>query len=418
MNIKVIEKTDIPFLVRLMNAREIKSSIHIGDTDEKYWYDAYELWAADRYEISFIIRKGETPVGWMKLNCPDNTDTAWISMLVILPEYQRQGIGSFAVSYAEDYFAGRGFSRIGIHTTKDNEAAQRCYTKLGFTITGIGECTNADGQKRTGYTFSKCPETDETAAAAAHWYAFIYDKEETRTEDVDLLLSLIGKEPKRVFEACCGSGRILVPLAEAGHSAVGLDINAGMLARIPDKAKKLDNLSCFMEDAVKADWGHGYDIAVLAGNILINIETGMEYAGAQQLFIKKASECLRSGGHLFLDFNLFLRPERFFGRDSERVIFQGEDDRGVYGRYIISGGRYDPQTHITECDSRTELTLPGGRQIIIKGRARKHIPSLEQVHFWLSEYGFAVLEEYGDYSKNPISESTCRAVIWARKEET
>jgi len=36
-------------------------------------------------------------------------------------------------------------------------------------------------------------------------------------DHIEFLLSVVGPTPKRILEVCCGSGRILVPLANAGH---------------------------------------------------------------------------------------------------------------------------------------------------------------------------------------------------------
>lgn len=35
---------------------------------------------------------------------------------------------------------------------------------------------------------------------------------------------------------------------------------------------------------------------------------------------------------------------------------------------------------------------------------------------WLETAGFEVEKIYGDYMKNPISETTNKAIIWARKK--
>jgi len=75
------------------------------------------------------------------------------------------------------------------------------------------------------------------------WYAYLYDQEETQTDDVDFLLSIIGQDPQNILEVGCGSGRILVPLAKAGHRATGFDMNDYMLERIPAKAKDMTNIN-------------------------------------------------------------------------------------------------------------------------------------------------------------------------------
>ncbi|MDR1540099.1 MAG: hypothetical protein LBU32_19285 [Clostridiales bacterium] len=50
--------------------------------------------------------------------------------------------------------------------------------------------------------------------------------------------------------------------------------------------KDIPNINCYQADAINANWGTGYDVVVMAGNILINIETELDYAEAQQAFIR------------------------------------------------------------------------------------------------------------------------------------
>jgi len=53
--------------------------------------------------------------------------------------------------------------------------------------------------------------------------------------DLPLYLDLAAAEGGRVLEVACGSGRVLVPLARAGHQVVGLDASPHMLALAHDK---------------------------------------------------------------------------------------------------------------------------------------------------------------------------------------
>jgi ubiquinone/menaquinone biosynthesis C-methylase UbiE len=69
--------------------------------------------------------------------------------------------------------------------------------------------------------------------------AEIYDQSETYTDDVVLIQNLIqGSGHLRILEPFCGTGRILIPLALAGHTLVGLDNAAGMLLRAKEKNQK------------------------------------------------------------------------------------------------------------------------------------------------------------------------------------
>jgi len=253
----------------------------------------------------------------------------------------------------------------------------------------------------------------------ANWYAEVYDQCVTEIHDVNFLLQTLGPKPLRVLEACCGTGRILVPLARAGYNATGFDMNEAMLARINAKAKGLSNLTWSAKDALEDPWGEGFDVVILAGNILLNIETEENYAEAQQLFLRRAYDALHSGGHVYLDFDCHKKPvKRFKPLKQERIIFEGIDSARTRGTYsLLPGGRYERCSQIAFSNRRTKVITKEGRQIIQDTESRKHIPSLKQVLDWLAETGFAPENIWGDYEGNPVSRKTSRAIIWAKKEE-
>lgn len=249
----------------------------------------------------------------------------------------------------------------------------------------------------------------------SHWYAYIYDQQENQTYDVELMLQILGDKPKNILEVCCGGGRILVPLAKAGHNVVGFDRDEDMMSQMQKKITGLTNIRFYKANAIGSDWGRDYDVVVLAGNIMINIETDMDYQEAQALFIQKAADALKTGGYIYLDFDLHAHPEEIFNSTSERVHFDGTDDTGVYGRYIGCPGSYDIETQMTSGKSRTELRLPNGETYTFEKKSAKHIPTLQNVHDWLESSGFAIEQEYGGHNKGPIGETTHRAIIYAKK---
>ena len=168
----------------------------------------------------------------------------------------------------------------------------------------------------------------------SYWFAYIYNQQENETDDVNFLRSLIGTESQYILEVACGAGRILAPLAEDGHRVVGFDCDEDMLSFVGEKLVRC-SAHYYLADAVSDPWGSGYDVVIEAANLLINILSDGEYEYAQKLFISKAARALRSGGKLYLDFNLFADPEKQYSCDTERVVFEGCDDRGVYGVYSI-----------------------------------------------------------------------------------
>ena len=253
------------------------------------------------------------------------------------------------------------------------------------------------------------------------WVADIYDQKETGTDDAEFLLSVLGPQPKRILEIACGSGRILVPLAKAGHTVTGIDTDAYMLAKIPAKAEGLGNIEWRAADAVRDDWGEGFDAVVLAGNILYNIVSDMDYEKAQALFIRKAAAALAPGGVVYIDYqpgsHCLARPERAAkSAKREWVVWEGSDSEGNFGRMLLFDGSYDKKTRLSAFTRRFELTLQNGETIRQEIPCAKHFATLEQIHGWLRDAGFSIEQEYGDYQRSPISRKTRRAIILARKE--
>lgn len=249
----------------------------------------------------------------------------------------------------------------------------------------------------------------------AKWNADMYDLHETETEDVDFALSVIGPAPKNILEIACGSGRFLVPLARAGHTVTGLDFDQYMLDKIGPKAAGLDNISWRRADVIRESWGAGFDVVLIAANLLFNIISDMDYEKAQRLLLEKASKALSPGGSVYIDYACTRRPEAWFNDPGEKIVWEGADSAGNTGRMVLSGSTFDCGSNIVRFTRRFELTLADGGRIVEEIPSVKHYPPLRQVRGWLSENGFSVRKEYGDYSRRPIGEDTDRAVIWAQK---
>ena len=251
----------------------------------------------------------------------------------------------------------------------------------------------------------------------ADWSADMYEIDETGTEDVDFLLACLGMTPKRILEIACGSGRILVPLTKAGHTVVGLDMDEAMLRKIPAKVKGLDNISWQIADAIADDWGTGYDVVVIAGNFLMNIVSKEGPERAQKVLFEKAKLALKPGGMLYIDYNYTFYPEQWYVHSGERIIWEGADNQGTTGRMLLCDSTYDAETGLIRSVRRYELETATGEKIRKKMPSVKHFVKLEQIHTWLSEEGFRIEKEYGDYAGNPIGETTGRAIICAVLQE-
>jgi len=261
---------------------------------------------------------------------------------------------------------------------------------------------------------------------AGHWYAYAYEQFETQSDDVDFFLKTFaeqtGDSPQDILEVACGGGRIAVPLARAGHSVTGFDLDVHRLLHCYRKGHDLPNLKCYQNDALLSDWGTNYDIVVLAGNLLINIEAleGMGYAAAQRLIIQKAAKALRPGGHVLLDYDQHTDESaaKFFNYLGEKRGETYSDDLGTSGYFKYYGGVYDPVQRICMWVNHRSLITNNGESIVESTNGYKHIPSLGQVYGWLHDAGLTIDKTWKNYSDEPLSESILgynKATIWAKK---
>lgn len=247
------------------------------------------------------------------------------------------------------------------------------------------------------------------------WYPEYYDSRETQTYDYELFLELLGT-PKRVLEICCGTGRILLPLARAGHEMHGIDISRHMLARLMKKAQEAHNIHITLDDVLTADWGTGFEAVLLAGNIIINIEGSANYKADQQKLIRKAFGALKPGGHLIMDNDGHPRPEEFF-RTTDIPITREipADSKGITACIDYLWSKYDIESQIASGCNRFELETPEGEVFFGEENWLKHIPLIPQMTEWVKAAGFEIINLWGDHYKNPITEHTHRLVCWARK---
>lgn len=76
---------------------------------------------------------------------------------------------------------------------------------------------------------------------------------------------------------------------------------------------------------------------------------------------------------------------------------------------------YDTESRIARFVRRFDMILADGSTLVQEIPSEKYFTALEQIHKWLDEAGFVIERECGDYQGNLISETTDRAIIWARK---
>lgn len=251
-------------------------------------------------------------------------------------------------------------------------------------------------------------------------------------DDIELLFSLIGSKPKDILEVCCGTGRILVPLAEAGHNMTGIDCHVGMLGRLYEKAKRFTNIKYYYADALTSEWGSNFDVVLIACNTIQNIDEPViindadAYKEAQKTFIRKSAKALEQNGNLFLTFDLHDNTEEHWNGVPDKEYFldpetidMSDNDTDIFGIRCcsISGGyQYDAETQIAHGIYRHITLFPNGERHISDNHWYQRILKLAEIHEWLADSGLEIEHEYNGYHEDPVKENQFNnVVIWAKK---
>lgn len=248
----------------------------------------------------------------------------------------------------------------------------------------------------------------------------IYDQSETYTDDLELIQSLIqGSKSLRILEPFCGTGRILIPLAIAGHTLVGLDNAAGMLLRAWEKIQNLDRgiqgkILLMEGDAVDANWFNEFDLVILGGNCFYELSSPEE----QEKCIINAASALKPGGHVYVDNN---HMEGELDSSWQKPGIRAGFPTGICrdGTSVESWTEtiwFDTPNRLAKFRRFTKVTFPDGKILEREYFQQKHPVSVTEVQTWLERHGFLIEHVYGDRNGNPYTIESDRAIFWARKQ--
>lgn len=214
----------------------------------------------------------------------------------------------------------------------------------------------------------------------------------------------------RVLELACGTGRITIPLFEAGVAIDGLDFSESMLrvARERAAAKNLP-LRFFSGDIRAIELADRYDLIFLPSGTLSHLLSLPDL----EAFLAGARRALRPDGRLALDVhnptNAWLNPWPL-----DPAPRQSEFTNNQTGEVIqVSTARaYRPDTQIFTY-ANTYAWPDGSTRadtIVLKGYYPAELRAL------LRYNGFAVERIYGDYAGDLAPDSR-KYIVLARPEE-
>ena len=256
--------------------------------------------------------------------------------------------------------------------------------------------------------------TDPYAAIAAV-YDFSYAD---FTEDIDFYENLARAVDGPLLELGAGSGRVAIPLAQAGYEVVGIDTSASMLAagrrtlartRLPRKGK----VELLEGDMTSFDLGRKFGLVFVAANTFQHLLTMRDQAA-----------CLRCAA-------AHLAPGGVFSMSVRSPASVSWDEAGAPAPLLLDWTRRDEETgdvvmkyvaaHPEPATMTRQLTYVYDR-VSADGSVHRSVFVTELKHsteaeltLLLQQAGLRVTHVYGDYDLSPVGQGD-QLIIVARAE--
>lgn len=231
-------------------------------------------------------------------------------------------------------------------------------------------------------------------------------------DDVEFYLRLAERTGGPVLECMSGTGRVLVPFAQAGYEITGVDRSVTMLDRCTAKVSLeppsvQQRIELQQGDVADVKLGGKYRLAFMPFNSFLHLLTTAE----QEKALLNVHDHLEDGG--LFSFAVFSprldRPEHLVRHRGTRVTTQGEIISWFEAQVFDQANQRTTATYFYDISKQdkpvrrvtTEFTL---RYLFFR-------EGLEL----LSRCGFEVIETYGDYHGGEFTATSGIMVFVARK---
>ena len=236
--------------------------------------------------------------------------------------------------------------------------------------------------------------------------ADLYDLEYAHDYDLPFWFSLVEREAGPVVEWGAGTGRLAVPLAEAGHDVTAVEVSGEMVERGREKSPPVEWV---VGDMRSLDPGRRYGLAVCAFNSFLCLRS-VDDALA---FLANAREHLAPGSLLGIEVSAF-SPEELAGGPELRHDFTRELPDGWLDRFSVS--TYDAATQLMQMRLFYERYDASG----LLGSRRAHdlkirVTNRDELNLMLRMADFEVEAVYGGFEGEPFTSTSDHLVVLARK---
>jgi len=245
-------------------------------------------------------------------------------------------------------------------------------------------------------------------------FARFYDLDlGAETEDVDLYLGFAKRIGGPLLEVGCGTGRLLLPLARAGYTCVGVDVSPSMLAiarRKLDAAGLAERATLVQADARQLALGESFGIAFVGLNSFMHFVDDR----SQRNVLAAVRAHLHPRGSLILD--LPSPDPTLLGETTGQLIHE-------WTRVCPETGRTVMKTRAQRVDTSAQMLdlLFVYDEIDFDGTVRRTAVPFQLRYFYRRELelllemcGFAVEAVYGDYWLSEYTLDSPKLIVVAK----
>lgn len=239
-----------------------------------------------------------------------------------------------------------------------------------------------------------------------------YDLEHAHfDEDVDVYLNFAELSGSPLLELACGSGRLLLPLAEAGFEVTGVDNSANMLNLAEQRLQRAGfaaRCTLVRQDMCALDLDQKFRMAFIALGSFGHMITRKE----QQQALGAIRNHLATGGRFILDISN--ADARYMEHLSGQVLHQGtwQRDDGAFVSHFVSPAS-STKTHLLELTHFYDVHRQGmAVQRTISG-TQLYLFERGEMELLIEQAGFIVKDIYGDFNMGAFALESPRMIFLA-----
>jgi SAM-dependent methyltransferase len=247
--------------------------------------------------------------------------------------------------------------------------------------------------------------------------AWLYDTlSSVYVEDLPWYLDLADAQDGPVLELACGSGRILAPLAAAGHHVVGVDVSPDLLALARQRLAALEPAAATRVELVEGDMRtlaleRRFGLAIIAARSFAYLISRTD----QQRTLAAVAAHLRPGGLLALDLlnpapGWLLEPPGSLRQD----LCYEDLARGLVITRTEAVVSTDLASQVRVIRSAYDIVADGGLRKRIVEWPYRYTYRFE-AELLLEQAGFDVVGVYGGFAREPFTADSKWLVLLARR---